>query len=291
MGHVSETGSRIDAGAPRWLVVTGMAFEARLLSWPGATTLSGLRGDALDAALDGALNAAMIAALHDDAGSAPRYSGLISFGVAGGLDPALPAGSVIVADAVATQGSRFDTDARWSSAIRMALPAAVGGTIAGVDTPAAAVADKRALHAATGAVAVDMESHRIAAAARAAGLPFVVCRAIVDPAGRRIPPAALAAFGADGGIAMRALCASVLKQPAQLRELLRLAGDTAAARRGLRRLAAALRCSAGRSRDHGAAGAGAGAEPGASVDGEAPPAAPSPLSPSSRSSRSSPSSP
>ncbi|ALD92651.1 squalene-hopene cyclase [Cupriavidus gilardii CR3] len=273
MGHVSVAASRADAGAPRWLVVTGMAFEARLLSWPGATTLSGLRGDALDAA--------MIAALHDDAGSAPRYAGLISFGVAGGLDPALPPGSVILADAVAAEGSRFDTDARWTSVLRMALPAAVGGTIAGTDTPAAAVADKRALHAATGAVAVDMESHRIAAAARAAGLPFVVCRAIADPAGRRVPPAALAAFGADGGIAMRALSASLLKQPAQLGELLRLAGDAAAARRGLRRLAAALRCSAYRSSDHGAAGAGTGGEPGASIDGEAPPAAPSPSSPSS----------
>lgn len=278
MGHVSEPANRADAGVPRWLVVTGMAFEARLLDWPGATTLSGLRGGALDAALT--------AALHDK-GSAPGYAGLISFGVAGGLDPTLPPGSVIVADAVAAGDRRFDTDARWANAIRMALPGAVGGTVAGVDAPSVAVADKRALHAATGAVAVDMESHRIAAAAHAEGLPFVVCRAIADPAGRRVPPAALAAFGSDGGIAMGALCASVLKQPSQLAELVRLASDAAAARRGLRRLAAVLRRSACGPRDHCGAEAGAGAGVGAAVgagvgvDGDSPPAAPSPSSPSS----------
>lgn len=281
MGHVSESANRADAGAPRWLVVTGMAFEARLLAWPGATVLSGLRGDALDAAL--------IAALHDGE-SRHRYAGLISFGVAGGLDPALPAGSVIVADAVAVEGRRIQADSGWARAIRMALPGAVGGTVAGVDAPAAAVADKRALHAATGAVAVDMESHRIAAVADAAGLPFAVCRAIADPASRRVPPAALAAFGPDGGIALGALCASLLKQPAQLGELAQLAGDAAAARRALRRLAAALRRPACGTRAHCSAGVGAGAEAGAGagagLDGDPPPAAP-PAAPS----RSSPSSP
>ena len=80
----------------------------------------------------------------------------------------------------------------------------------------ATVADKRALLEAIGALAVDMESHAVAAVATAAGIPFLVIRAIADPADRVVPQAALEALRPDGGSASVATFGGVIRQPGQL---------------------------------------------------------------------------
>jgi len=68
---------------------------------------------------------------------------------------------------------------------------------------AAAATAKAALHARSGAVAVDLEARSVAGAASRAGLPFLVIRAIADPAEHDLPPAASARLKPDG----RRICA------------------------------------------------------------------------------------
>ena len=57
---------------------------------------------------------------------------------------------------------------------------------------------KRAAWRETGALAVDMESAVVARAADAAGIPFLVLRAIADPAVRELPSAALIPLAENG---------------------------------------------------------------------------------------------
>ncbi|NIF75047.1 hypothetical protein F3J16_33515, partial [Burkholderia sp. Ap-962] len=89
---------------------------------------------------------------------------------------------------------------------------------------------KAALHARHGALAVDMESHIAGAFAAARGVPFAVCRAIVDPSWRTLPSAATAGLRDDGTTTILPILRELAKQPSQLGALLKLAGDARAAK-------------------------------------------------------------
>jgi hopanoid-associated phosphorylase len=172
-------------------------------------------------------------------------AGLLSFGMAGGLDPALEPGDVLVAErVVAPDGTSYAGDASWAAAL-VAPPAELVGcpdcrlaVIAGVDAPVLSAAAKRALRERTGAAAVDMESHVVAEAAARHGLPYIAVRAIADPAGRAIPSAALAGLAPDGGTRPLAVLARLMLRPWQIPDLVRLAADSAAALEALRGVAA-----------------------------------------------------
>jgi hopanoid-associated phosphorylase len=164
---------------------------------------------------------------------------LISFGLAGGLDPALPPGTLIVAEAVVTlAGERFAAAPALITALITPLITPLGGATAGTILASPGIvgesAEKARLFAATGAVAVDMESGAVARAAARHGIPFAVLRAIGDPAGRDLPAAAKAAFGAGGGVAVWPLLASLAADPGQIPALIALARETRLAMRGLR---------------------------------------------------------
>jgi hypothetical protein len=103
------------------------------------------------------------------------------------------------------------------------------GAILGLDRMVLSTAEKAALHARTGAVAVDMESHRVAVAAAAAGLPVLAVRAIGDPAGRALPALAARALGEDGRPRIGPVVAGLLRRPGDLAALLRVRRDTEAA--------------------------------------------------------------
>ena len=154
---------------------------------------------------------------------------LLSFGLAGGLDPLLRPGTVLVPEAVLTKGLRIPTDA--------ALSARLGGTtphtLLGAEQVAASIGAKHRLWVASGCAAVDLESGAVALAAEAHGLPFAALRAICDPAERGLTPAALAALDHAGAIGLFRVIASVIGKPNQLPDLLRLGRDAAAARRTL----------------------------------------------------------
>jgi hypothetical protein len=77
------------------------------------------------------------------------------------------------------------------------------------------------LHASSGAIAVDMESHVAARFCAKHGLPLAVLRAVSDGADHALPPAAQRGMRADGsmdiGAVMRALAADPRQLPALIR--------------------------------------------------------------------------
>lgn len=149
--------------------------------------------------------------------SGHRPHRLVAAGLCGGLDPSLASGAILVADRVGlcaaadpTAPQRFlpvdpppDGDSRPA-------PDMIRGPLATSDAVVATTAAKRALHEATGAVAVDMESWWIVDEARRGGLPVHVVRGVCDTATETVPAdiASLSAVGSTArlaGAAMRLL--------------------------------------------------------------------------------------
>jgi hopanoid-associated phosphorylase len=161
---------------------------------------------------------------------------IISFGIAAGLAPGMAAGACLIGSEVLHEGQSYSADAAWTARLEELLGSAHLVAIAGVDRPLTSALEKRALHAESGAVSADMESHIVARLATRHGLPFAVLRVIADPAEREIPAAALAGMRRDGGVDLLAVLASLLKHPGQLPALLRLAADSR------RAVATLLRC-------------------------------------------------
>lgn len=156
-------------------------------------------------------------------------SGLVSFGLAGGLDPALTPGTVLVPTAVLLEAEQWDADA----AMLRRLGGPTPGTLYGGGEVVASVQAKAALHARTGAVAVDLESAAVARTAQRHGLPFAVLRAVCDGAARDLPRAALVALDGAGRIGIWRTALAALSRPGQLPDLIRLGGDAARARHAL----------------------------------------------------------
>lgn len=212
-------------------IVTGLAREARCFD--------GLTGDSAPLVrCDG-----MGPASATRAARGLLFDGcetLVSFGIAGGLDPALTAGTVVVADGVETDaGERLPTDSAWRSRLLECLEGQVvtaTGVMLGSGHVVAEAAAKRRLFEETGAVAVDMESHAVGEVAAANGVPFLVVRAISDPAANAIPPSAMAGAGTEGMTRHLRVTAALVKRPQDLPGLLRLKRDVAAALGTLRRV-------------------------------------------------------
>ncbi len=154
--------------------VTGLAAEARVLRLGLAAGGRETGGEALIACAGASTRRAGLEAERlVEAGAVA----LVSYGIAGGLDPGLEPGALVLPDAVAPpDGPALPTHGPWREALlAVALErglAPAGGVIAGSDRAVSSVAEKRDLQAASGAVAVDMESHAVALVAREAGLPL-----------------------------------------------------------------------------------------------------------------------
>jgi hopanoid-associated phosphorylase len=219
----------MDTGHPV-LAVTCLAFEGRIAAGRGVRIFCASERDRLLARIEAA--------------AASGCCGIVSFGVAGGLDPALLPGDLVIASSVVTDQNRYRTDEAWARALLMAAPGAVHADISGADAPLADPADKRALRRAHRTAAVDTESHIAAMVAARRGVPFAAVRVILDPAHRSLPPAALVPLRRDGRADVGAVLASVRRQPTQVPDLLRIVADVSLAwstlARGRRRLGHAL---------------------------------------------------
>jgi hopanoid-associated phosphorylase len=208
------------------IAVTGLRVEAEIARKAGFSVVCA-----------GGIPAHTAAALGQAiGGSAP--SGLVSFGLAGGLAPGLAPGTLLLPAAViGASGTRHPVDAAWRARLRERLGTAACDILGG-DAIVTTAAAKAALHARSGAVAVDLESAIVAQAAARAGLPFVVLRAIADPAERDLPPAASVRLKPDGRPDLRVIFHAVLMEPGQIAALIGLARDTRMALRALTRAVA-----------------------------------------------------
>ena len=143
-------------------------------------------------------------------------AGIISFGMAGALDPGLRIGDWVIGDRLVSPDETSACTPRWMAALKASLPASRIGPIYADGRLIAAAADKAALRLQTGALAADMESHIAARAGAEAGVPFAILRCISDEAGASLPPAIAAAMQPGGGLALGAILRSILSQPSQL---------------------------------------------------------------------------
>jgi len=212
--------------------ITGLEAEARIARRAGLTALAS--GGMAERTL-----AIAEACLADGADA------LVSFGIAGALAPHLSAGSLLLPRCVVDDGgARFRVDEAWRARIAAMLEAAgmyaEEGDILGAAEAVASPVRKAALFQKTGAIAVDLESHRVAVAAARARLPFVVMRAVADPASRDLPPAALVPLTKEGHPGP-AIISSIARHPLQVSALLHLAGDARRALATLRQAGEALR--------------------------------------------------
>ncbi|MBS0220479.1 MAG: hopanoid-associated phosphorylase [Proteobacteria bacterium] len=203
------------------LAVTGLRREARLLAGPRLEVIAS-GGDARH----------LETTLED---RAAHVSGIISMGIAGALAPDLRPGQWVVAKAVLDRGQALPADPAWTRRLTARLSGAAEGTFVGADAMVAEKSEKAALHRATGAIAVDMESHVAARIAARRRLPFAAARVICDPAHRTLPPAARVGLRPDGRMDVLAVLRSLIGAPGQVPDLVRTAWEAEHAFRALLR--------------------------------------------------------
>jgi hopanoid-associated phosphorylase len=176
-------------------------------------------------------------ALAAEALAARQVAGLVSFGYAGGISDKLEPGTLLIAETVDTEdGSRFRADHGWLKALETVLGRAVPtarGALLSVDRILATDADKRRAHAATGALAADMETAAVAKVAARRELPFVALRVVVDAIGQSVPTSILASVDAEGRVALSRLVLALLGRPHDLKSVVGLARAARAADRTL----------------------------------------------------------
>jgi adenosylhomocysteine nucleosidase len=114
---------------------------------------------------------------------------VISAGVCGALAPDLRSGDLILPESViGPAAERLNVTPTAYARAAGLEPTARHGTLATARDVVATPLDKAALHARTGAVAVDMESSLILTFAAGAGCPTLVVRGVSDAAGESVPP-------------------------------------------------------------------------------------------------------
>jgi adenosylhomocysteine nucleosidase len=206
------------------LIVTGLRQEARIAAGPGMTVICSSSDPQ---------QLRDLLRVFDPSG----IRGIVSFGVAGGLDPSLDSGDVIIATEVVAGNNRWQAAPR----LRENLAATPGlrkrvveGILAGSEHIVVSAQSKADLRQTTGASAVDMESHIAADYAAKAGLPFAALRVISDPATRALPPLAMAAIRPNGGIDLRKVLGGIARNPLTILDLVSTGIDFNRALRSLR---------------------------------------------------------
>ncbi|MGA8551855.1 MAG: hypothetical protein WB678_16640 [Stellaceae bacterium] len=210
------------------LCICGLAAEARIARAAGFSAIVGA-GDRI-----------RTAALVE--GAVRRASCLVSFGIAGALSPELRSGDVVISTKVVAGGWIWRAPEPFATRVAD-LGGRIGaleGAVLGAAGILATAAEKRRAWAETGALAVDLESDVVARIASAAGIQFVVLRAIADAACRELPPAALIPLADDGTPNLARVLACVLRRPRQVSALIGLARETRIALSALAGAAPAL---------------------------------------------------
>ena len=142
--------------------------------------------------------AAMAALLEDLPSRRSKVDGVLLVGVAGGVDPELETGDLLLADRHALQngasqgaGQAIKPDADMlqsaqKAALELSVPIFNGGSLT-VDHLVAEPHEREFLRTEYQVYSVNMEDYRAAEAAQNAGVPFLSVRVVLDTASQRLP--------------------------------------------------------------------------------------------------------
>ena len=142
--------------------------------------------------------AAMAALLEDRPSRRSKVDGVLLVGVAGGVDPELETGDLLLADRHALQNGasqgagqaiKADADMLQSAqkaALELSVPIFNGGSLT-VDHLVAEPHERESLRTEYQVYSVNMEDYRAAEAAQNAGVPFLSVRVVLDTASQRLP--------------------------------------------------------------------------------------------------------
>jgi nucleoside phosphorylase len=187
--------------------------EAKFFSLPGVQTLiTGIGRQNAGRSLEKAL-ASML----------PRL--VLNCGFAGGLNPDLPAATVI-----------FDAEEPTGLSARLVAAGAWPARFHCVDRVATTAEEKRKLRDATGADAVEMESEVMRTLCAARQIPFAIVRVVSDPADEDLPLDFNRLMTADQNLSYLRLAATLSASPGKIPALLRLQRQTERAARNLARV-------------------------------------------------------
>jgi adenosylhomocysteine nucleosidase len=163
---------------------------------------------------------------------------LMSFGLAGGLDPALVAGTLLLPEEVISPGDGVLPAAReWRERLSGAVAASCtvcGGKLLTCLEPIASPADKAIAFRQSAAVAVDLESYAVAAVAARHGLPFLAVRAIADTARDGLPRSLTVVAAGAADVPVGRLLGALVRAPGDVPGFIRLVRRYSAARRALK---------------------------------------------------------
>jgi adenosylhomocysteine nucleosidase len=127
-----------------------------------------------------------------------KIDGVLLVGVAGGVDPELETGDLLLADRHALQngasqgaGQAIKPDAEMlqsaqKAALELSVPIFNGGSLT-VDHLVAEPHERESLRTEYQVYSVNMEDYRAAEAAQNAGVPFLSVRVVLDTANQRLP--------------------------------------------------------------------------------------------------------
>jgi len=167
---------------------------------------------------------------------------LVSWGCAAALADGLSPGDLILPSHVRhADGTTARLASPWRdrlvNCLRLHGPV-TEGVLAESPGIVASAAEKRAVHEATGAVAMDMETGAVVRTATSFGIPSISVRTIADTAATAIPGAAQAALNPDGEIVVSGLLLQLAQHPSDIIPLIRLFRCFQAAVRALKNVAA-----------------------------------------------------
>ncbi len=148
---------------------------------------------------------------------------IISFGFAGGLDPSIPVGGIIIPTAIRTiDNLLFDVHQNWRKKIinLMAGIRIYSGTMLGSDNPIIEKKIKANIYHKFGTIGVDMESHIVASICNKNNVPFCAIRVVIDTANTSLSKQTADIMQKDGRISVNRAIKTILNHPSVLKELI-----------------------------------------------------------------------
>ncbi|MBL8686939.1 MAG: hypothetical protein JNK86_05685 [Alphaproteobacteria bacterium] len=152
-----------------------------------------------------------------------QAKGIISFGFAGGLDPSIPVGGIIIPTAIRTiDNLLFEVHRNWRKKIihLMAGIRIYSGTMLGSDNPIIEKKIKADIYHKFGTIAVDMESHVVASICNKNDVPFCAIRVVIDTANTSLSKQTADIMQKDGSISVSRAIKTILNYPRALKELM-----------------------------------------------------------------------